>query len=75
MTDMRPTKTTGWSCLTRDRVRPGVPSRLAHWPSPFRLGADKPTLIRYVADLERDEDYKRPAGFRITRGILTRNDD
>jgi hypothetical protein len=32
-------------------------------------------VLRYVADRERDEDYKRPAGFRITRGILTRNDD
>ncbi|HEY8332475.1 MAG TPA: hypothetical protein VIQ05_01670 [Tardiphaga sp.] len=72
---MRPTRNRSWSCLTRAKTRPGEPSRLAHWPPPFRLGAEKPTIARYVADLEKDEDYKRPAGFRITRGILTRNDD
>ena len=56
-----------WACLTRSKDRPGAASRLAHWPPPFRAGADKPTIVRYVAD----QEYSRPAGFRITRGILT----
>ncbi|CAN5525152.1 hypothetical protein BH11PSE4_BH11PSE4_11710 [soil metagenome] len=60
-----------WRCLTRSKDKPGAPSRLAHWPPPVRLGAEKPTVIRYVADQERNRDYKRPAGFTITRGILT----
>jgi hypothetical protein len=58
-----------WRCLTRSNDKPGAPSRLAHWPPPFRLGAEKHSPVRYIADEEREET--RATGFRITRGILS----
>ena len=70
---MRPRSSSSWTCLTRDRSGPGEPSRLANWPPPFRDGAEKPTVIRYVTDQERDRPTS--VGFRLTRGSVSGRDD
>jgi hypothetical protein len=69
------TSGTGRGFITRGPTRPGSPSRLAHWPSPFRSGAERPTLPRYIADEEREQASTKPTGVRITRGLLTKKDE
>jgi hypothetical protein len=65
----------GRGFITRGPARPGEPSRLAHWPPPFRNGAEKPKIVRYVADEEREQPISKQTGFRIRRGLLTKKDD
>jgi hypothetical protein len=62
-----------WKSLSRDRLLQNQPSPLAHWPPPFRAGAEKPKVVRYVADEERDRP--RSKGFRLTRSSVSKRDD
>jgi hypothetical protein len=65
----------GRGFVARGLEQRGEPSRLATWPSPFRSGADKPKITRYIADEERDRPEPPTTGFRITRGLLVRRDE
>ena len=46
-----------------------TPSRLAHWPPPFRSTAAKPKIIRHKSD-ERPQ-RATPRGWRLTRAMFS----
>jgi len=46
-----------------------TPSRLAHWPPPFRSNAAKPKIIRHTPD-EKPQRAK-PRGWRLTRAMFS----
>ena len=46
-----------------------TPSRLAHWPPPFRSTASKPKIIRHKPD-EKPQRAK-PRGWRLTRAMFS----
>lgn len=68
-----PTGTRGF--ITRGPERWGSPTRLAHWPPPSRFDEEKPKVVRYVADEERERVKSKPSGFKLTRGLLTKKDE